>query len=291
LTFAIPYYSGPDYLRRAIESVLRQTNPHWHLLICDDGPAGGVAELVHSYPDPRIEYRRNPRHLGMAGNWNSCLDLAPTDLVTLLHADDELLPHYAELMLAAAARYPDAVAFFCQAKIIGNDGGERFSFADFIKRFLAPAGDRPLILRGEDAVRGLLRGNFIMCPTLCYRKSRLRARRFADCWRFVQDLDLFSRLLLDGETLVGLRDVAYAYRRHADNATVQYTASLVRFREEAELYAVLHRRLTERKWWRAARTAERKYIVRLNLGYCALQDLCRLRFAQAGRKVRLLWQL
>src|SRR5437016_5010424 len=44
LTVAIPFYKGQDYLRRAIESVLRQSSPDWRLVVCDDGPEPGTAE-------------------------------------------------------------------------------------------------------------------------------------------------------------------------------------------------------------------------------------------------------
>ena len=52
----------------------------------------------------------------------------------------------------------------------------------------------------------------------------------------VLDLDFFTRILLDGGTMVGLPAVAYAYRRHAENATSQYTESLLRFEEESQLH-------------------------------------------------------
>src|SRR4051812_10332837 len=105
LTIAIPFYKGHDYLRRAIESVLRQSSPDWRLVVCDDGPEPGTAELVAGFDDPRIRYEQNARNLGMAGNWNRCLDLATTDLVNLLHNDDELLPNYVAEMLAAGRSY------------------------------------------------------------------------------------------------------------------------------------------------------------------------------------------
>src|SRR5687768_5345277 len=98
LTIAIPFYSGQAYLRAAIESVVRQTSSHWRLVVCDDGAEAGTEQLVRSFVDSRIRYLKNEHNLGMAGNWNRCLDVAETDLVNLLHNDDELLPNYVELM-------------------------------------------------------------------------------------------------------------------------------------------------------------------------------------------------
>src|SRR5262245_51972717 len=135
LTVAIPFYKGHEYLRRAIESVRRQSSPDYRLVVCDDGPEPGTADLVASFGDPRMRYLRNERNLGMAGNWNRCLAAADTDLVNLLHNDDELLPNYVEVMLRAGREYPDAAAFYCRAKVIDADGKETFSIVDFVKRF------------------------------------------------------------------------------------------------------------------------------------------------------------
>ena len=292
ITFAIPFYANAALLRRALESVLAQTLGDFRALVIDDGgPEPEAAELVHSFRDGRLSYRRNARNLGLAGNWNLCLDAAPTDLVTLLHADDELLPGYAELMTGAAERWPGAAALFCQARIIGADGRPVFSFPDFVKRFLIPSVRRPVVIRGEEGLARLLRGNFIMCPTLCYRKSRLRKARFDARWRMVLDLDFTARLLLAGEVLVGLPEVAYSYRRHAANQTSELTESLVRFEEEAALLEELADACDARRWRRAARAGRRKTIIQLHLAYRILQDLARTRLEAAWSKVRLLRKL
>ena len=204
LTVAIPYYAGRDFLARAVASVQRQTWPHWRLLVCDDrGSEERVDDLIVGSADPRQAYARNAGNLGMAGNWNRCLDLAETELVTLLHSDDELMEGYCEQMVRAAQAYPEAAAFFCAAQIIDREGRQRFSFPDLFKRFLMRPRRLPVVLGGEESLEALLRGNFIMCPTVCYRKSRLGLRRFDSRWKFVLDLDFFARLLLDGERSSG----------------------------------------------------------------------------------------
>jgi glycosyltransferase involved in cell wall biosynthesis len=291
LTVAIPFYKGHDFLRRAIESVCRQSSPDWRLIVCDDGPEPGTADLVASFGDPRMRYLRNEHNLGMAGNWNRCLDAADTDLVNLLHNDDELLPNYVELMLRAGRDFPDAAAFFCRAKVIDAGSRETFSFVDFVKGFLVPRSGRPLVLRGRDAVARLMRGNFIMCPTVCYRKGRIPANPFRPEWRMVLDLDFFARLLLDGEYLVGLPDTAFAYRRHAGNATEAYTASLVRFEEESRLHDLIAEAARDHGWPEVARTAARKWVIKLNLLFRLTQDLTRLRLGAFVRKAGFLRRL
>jgi glycosyltransferase involved in cell wall biosynthesis len=284
LTIAIPFYKGHAYLRAAIQSVLRQTSPNWQLVVCDDGPEPGTRELVESFADPRIRYLKNDKNLGMAGNWNRCLDVADTDLVNLLHNDDELLPNYVELMLAAGRQFPDAAAFFCKAKVIDAAGRPSFSVVDYVKRFLEPKSDGPLVLEGRSAVAALMRGDFIMCPTVCYRRSRLPAERFRPDWRMVLDLDFFTRILLSGGTMVGLPAVAYAYRRHPENATTAYTESLLRFEEESRLHDHIAAEADRRGWPDVARVAARKGVIKAHLLFRMAQDVGRLRLRAGAKK-------
>ncbi len=252
ITFAIPFYRGLDYFKRAVASVLQQNTPNWRLLICDDSP-GGTAEAVVNSRDSRVRYVHNGCTLGMAANWNRCLDLADTDLVTILHADDELLPNYANLILKEAVRHHKSAALFCGAQVIGPDGRPSVSFVDWVKRVLAPAGSQPRHLRGAHSIARLLRVNCIMCPTVCYRRSVVGTRRFDPRWHCVLDLAFFARLLADNDEIVGLPAVAYSYRRHSGNATASYTESLLKFAEEAALYDELAAEAEARGWPEVAR--------------------------------------
>lgn len=286
ITFAIPFHRGLAWLREAIESVRAQTADAWRAIVLDDrGEAAGAAPaLIASFGDPRIECRSNAATLGMVANFNQGLEAASTELVTLLHADDRLLPGYTALMCALADANPAAAALCCGAEIIDGTGRPRFSLPDAVKQLLLPAGD-PWTLAGEAGLRALLRGDFVMCPTLCWRRSVLGARRFDPGWRQVQDLELLVRLLLDGEAIVGSRRRAYAYRRHVGSATALQSESLLRFDEEFALYGRLAAQARARGWQSAARVAERAAIVRLHLGFRAAADLAALRPRRALHKL------
>ena len=289
LTIAIPYHSAPAYLERAIASALAQTRAPAAILVSDDGDRPEeTARLVARFGAPTLRHERATPGAGMVANWNRCLDRAETALVTLLHADDELLPGYCARMEDAAARHPIAAALFCGAQIIDASGAPRFSFPDWIKTWLEPGHEGPLVLSGARGLELVLRGNFVMCPTLCFRPPVLASRRFDPRWRQVQDLAFVTRLFLDGEAIVGLREAAYAYRRHAASATHVQSESLLRFREEIALYDELAQEAAARGWRAAARTARRKAIIRLHLGFQILRDLLRLRLPAIPPKLRLL---
>ena len=288
ISFAIPFYSTPEFLDAAVRSVLAQNYPDWELVIVDDrSPHAGIREQVEGYGDARIRYHLNEKNLGQGGNWNQCLDLARHELVTLLHADDMLLPSYAEIMVDAATRHPQSWAYYCRAKIIDGQAIEIFSFADFYKRFLVPSLSEEHVVAGEAGLRALIKGNFIMCPTLCYRKQKLGSLRFSSDWKCAPDLDFTSRLLLAGGDLVGMPQVAFAYRRHEDAGTTLFRRNMAQFEEEIRLYNQIGDLAESKGWHLAAAEAKRKRIVRLRLGYFGLKDLLQLRWGASINKLNL----
>jgi glycosyltransferase involved in cell wall biosynthesis len=292
ITYAIPFYSGVTYLARALRSVLAQTDPNWQAYVCDDGQDEGIEEVVRAFGDGRIRYLRNPGNLGMGRNFNRCIDLADTDLVTILHNDDELKPSYGTKIVAAAARYPDAAALFCRTDVIDENSEHVFSIPDVVKDVLiSPSQSDDVVITGEPGIHALLRGNFINAPTLCFRKSVIGAHRFPPEYKFVLDCELTSALVFDGLTIVGIPDRCYRYRRHEEAATSKYTRTQLRFREESDYYDRMKARCEQLGWERCSRMAAAKRIVKLNLAYRSFKNLALLHVVDAVRGFRLLHEL
>lgn len=289
LAIAIPFHRGLAYLDEAVASVRAQDDPDWSLVVLDDsGEPGAVRAHVAALQDARITCLENARNLGMVPTWNRALEEAApgAELLTLLHADDRLLPDYVSRLRALAASEPGCAALFCAARTIGADGGARLSLQDDIKRFLVPGRGATMELAGEPGLAALMRGNFVVCPTLAFRRARLGAVRFDARWRQVQDLDLLARLLFGGERLCGLRSAHYEYRRHDANATARQTADFSRFEEEFALFDEVAAAARARGWRRVERLSRRKSILRLHLAWRTLGALARGRAREAAACAR-----
>jgi glycosyltransferase involved in cell wall biosynthesis len=235
---ALPYYrEGIDYLCRAVNSLRAQDFTDWRAVIVDDSPDGfpEIAEIMGYSGDKRISYGRNAGPHGIGPAWNSCLDLADTELVCLLHTDDEYETDYLSSMVTLARAFPDASAYFSGATVIDWRSHATFSLPDRVKEFITPRGE-PVILRGPSAISSLMIGNYIMCPTIVYRRSKIAGRRFSTTHRFVLDFRFTLGVLMDGGTIVGTHRKSYRYRRHAEQATAKMTSVGDRFNEELELF-------------------------------------------------------
>jgi glycosyltransferase involved in cell wall biosynthesis len=112
ISILLPTYEpDPAHLREAIESVLGQTESRWQLLVHDDASTVNVASIVEPFlKDSRIRFSRNPKRLGIGGNWNAVLALAlsASPYLQFLFQDDTWHPRYLESALQTLERYPEA---------------------------------------------------------------------------------------------------------------------------------------------------------------------------------------
>jgi len=98
-----PTFNRANLLKRAIESTLVQTYPHWEMIIVDDGSADNTEQVVREYvkKDKRIKYFKNPGKGANAAR-NFGIKRSIGKYLVFLDDDDEHLPHRFESQLKAA---------------------------------------------------------------------------------------------------------------------------------------------------------------------------------------------
>lgn len=121
VSLVIPTFDRPAYLEEAVASALAQTYPHIEVLVGDNGSVdvirGWARELVS---DPRLTYRRNPRNLGMCGNFNALADAARGEFFVAIGDDDRLLPDFVSRLVEEMK--PDISLAFCNHYVIDQRG-------------------------------------------------------------------------------------------------------------------------------------------------------------------------
>lgn len=280
----IPYHKNEAFLLSAVRSVAGQTYEHWELLISAEVEISSeVLRQIYTLVPGAIILKNTNK--GMTNNWNHCAAQAQSSFVVLLHADDLLLPHYLDLMANMVISH-EASAWFCAVELISADNKPVTTVADTIKQFIQPKGDT-IKLEGDKGLASLLKGCFIYCPSVCYRTEVLTKLRFSDSWRMVADLELYARLLNKSHSIVGTRDIAFRYRRHAQNQTNILTESTVRFEEEIALYDHIAKSSDYRQFTLARNVAKRKTIIKLHISHQILVKLFTLKWYQ----LKSLWTL
>ncbi|WP_273143145.1 glycosyltransferase family 2 protein [Halomonas sp.] len=129
ISVIVPVYNPDEALLRAcLDSVKRQSYPHWQLCIADDAsPAPHVRTVLEAYrqQDSRIKvaFRGENGHISAASN--SALALAEGDFVTLLDHDDLLAEHALAFVAVAVNEHPEASIIYSDEDKV-DEAGQRF---------------------------------------------------------------------------------------------------------------------------------------------------------------------
>jgi len=102
VSVGIPVYNGEAYLKRAIESVLRQTHRHLELIVVDNASTDGSPEIARAAAraDCRVRVVTQTHNVGAIANFNRALEVARGEYFCWLAHDDWVDDRYLELCLA-----------------------------------------------------------------------------------------------------------------------------------------------------------------------------------------------
>jgi glycosyltransferase involved in cell wall biosynthesis len=106
ITIAIPSYNKEKYIERCLKSVLAQKEFIKEIIVIDNCSADKTFEIAKKY-EPNVKCILNSSNIGMTGNWNRCIELCQSDLLFILHADDELLPGAIQEYLEFFNKHPN----------------------------------------------------------------------------------------------------------------------------------------------------------------------------------------
>ncbi|HEX6384839.1 MAG TPA: glycosyltransferase [Anaerolineae bacterium] len=106
----MPTYDQAHFIRRAIDSLCRQTLTEWELIIIDDASLDDTAATIEPYLcDERIYYDRLPCNRGRGAALNVALRLARAPLIAYLPSDDVYYADHLESLVACLDDHPDAI--------------------------------------------------------------------------------------------------------------------------------------------------------------------------------------
>lgn len=264
----LPHYGRLDLVQATIRSVLAQDDPNWRLTILDDtgeSADDALADWCAGLDDKRVQYRLNPRNLGINRNFQQCVDRVEHELAVIIGNDDLMLPGYIGTVRRAHAAHPQAAIIQPGVEVVGADGAPARSLVDLGKRWVyAPRVSGATVLTGQELAVSLLRGNWLYFPSICWRSEPLRRTGFREGVDVVQDLALVLDLVLDGESLLVEPTTCFRYRRHDASVSSAHAADGRRFAEERAFFLETADRMAARGWPRAARAARRHLSSRIN---------------------------
>ncbi len=106
----MPLYNKEADVRRAIESVLKQTFSDFELIVINDGSTDKSPEVVRSINDSRIKII-NQENAGVSAARNRGIYESKADLIAFLDADDEWKPSFLSTIFSLKEKFPTCKVF------------------------------------------------------------------------------------------------------------------------------------------------------------------------------------
>lgn len=257
----LPYWGDPDLFKKAVESVLAQTEQDWRLLIFDDCyPGTMAAEYVKALKDKRIVYHRHKQNIGITRNFIYALNAAESKYCVMMGCDDIMLPNFVERALSAIGK-----ADFYQpgVEVIDGRGKLYMPLPDRIKKLLRPK--RPGYYSGEDLAASLCHGNWLYFPSIVWNTNTIKKYGFDPNYKVLEDVILELSIVKEGGILFVDNETTFQYRRFATSvSSAEKNKGGVRFQEENQVYDRFAQEFKAMGWNRAARAAKLRWTSRLH---------------------------
>jgi glycosyltransferase involved in cell wall biosynthesis len=206
-------YNGENYLKEAIQSVLKQTYTNFKFIIVDDGSNDSSFDIIDSFEDKRIEVIRNGRSEGLTKRMNKAFRVAQGKYVARQDADDVSLPSRFESQVDFLEKHPEVDVLGTGIYLIdeeGNRSGERTTH---------PSPSRQIFLERNEVFHG----------SAMIRRDALEAvGGYNELFKYSQDYDLWLRLAKE-HNIRNLQTPLYAFRIHKSSVSLSKTREQILF--------------------------------------------------------------
>lgn len=205
ISVIVPVYNTEKYIRKCIESILRQTFTDFELILVDDGSTDNSGAICDEYAEKDNRVRAfHQENRGVCSARNKGLDNAKGTYVAFVDSDDYIRDIGLEFLLNDIINYNADIS--CSAP-----GRKKVSFEESVCR----------IWKGTDALKKSLNDNGntrSVCRKL-YRKSFIDNIRFEE-GRSIHEDGFFMFLCFMKQPVVVLRNIAmYHYTANPDSAS------------------------------------------------------------------------
>lgn len=218
---------NPAYLKKAIESISKQTFQDFEFIIIDDGSDQDECKTMlvkYANLDQRIRLITHQKNIGLTKSLNEGLHLAQGEYVARLDSDD----------IASADRLEKQFSFMEKNRNIALCG----SHAKVIDENGAAIGEMTPPIDTRDIMKKILISNPLIHSTWFFRKKEIISLGgYDENMEKAQDYDLVLRLSAH-HSIANLPDYLCQYRMRRDSITFSKNKSQEKFALIARLEAL-----------------------------------------------------
>mgnify|MGYP000315433025 CR=1 FL=1 len=211
VSIIIPTYNLDYIIRETLDSVFEQTYSNWECIIVDDGSDDNTENVVKGYTqkDSRFQYYKRPNNKLKGANAcrNYGVDKSKGEYLIFLDSDDVLEKNCLENRCHTVLQNKTKtdIFVFSMGLLVNNKKTESIFNKDFIDN--------------ENYLKQFLKGNACwQTSSVFWEREIFKAvGKFDEQFQRLQDVDLHTRLLLNGKKIHRIHQVDTWYRNMYEN--------------------------------------------------------------------------
>ena len=205
ISVILPTFNRMEFLPEAVESVLRQTDRDWELIIADDGSGEETKAYLRSLDDPRVRVLFLDHSGRPSVPRNAAIRAARGTYLAFMDSDDIWAPAKLDVQRRAMRAAPDRRWSYTALSIIDTEG-----------RAMSDAGLKPRIPYDGDILERVLRVDAIIAtPAVMAERSLVEEiGRFDEEQVVNEDYDLWMRLAMRSPVTAVAESLVFV--RHKD---------------------------------------------------------------------------
>jgi glycosyltransferase involved in cell wall biosynthesis len=211
-SIVMPVRNGERFLEASLESVLSQSVTDFELIVIDNASVDATPKVLTHYTcDARIKVITHPFDKGIALSRNAGLNLASTDLIVNLDADDLMAPCRLERQLEYMEANPTIAGAGTFYYIINENG-------QICGKQTSPLTSLTQLNRYIDGGGNPIFPN----PAMIFRKSAaISVGGYREEYEKSEDVDLFLRMISAGHVILIQPEYLTYYRYHSSSTSAK----------------------------------------------------------------------
>jgi glycosyltransferase involved in cell wall biosynthesis len=259
----IPVYGYSPYLKAALQSAVSHLPESIPITVIED-PSSDTDNYLLVSEFKRVKYVKNSTRLGIAENFNECLNKSEGIYTQILGSDDIIKGEALNFIQNELTKPNPAEIIINSASVINAKGHKIIALTDAMKSLITPKAKNK-IFNNRQFLRSMVIGDWAYFPSIYWHTSSTIKIGFSNRFHTAMDLAMFFeycrkdiRVLISNLNIIN-------YRRHSESASSLYSFDSKRYLEEFQCQSLAKNIAIKNNWKQEVFLAELALTIRLHL--------------------------
>jgi glycosyltransferase involved in cell wall biosynthesis len=263
----IPVYGDSPYLEETLKSVVKNLPTNFPITVIEDFSSQfNSRDLVYKFE--RVRYIQNEERLGIAKNFNKCINSSTGLFTQIIGSDDVFISEVITKIEKDLVIDPDLAMVINDIEVISKNGNKNLTLTDSVKQIIKPKRRR--YLNEKQFLRSISIGDWAYFPSIYWNTENTKKIGFSDKFHTAMDLAIFFDICKTKTKILISQEKVIQYRRHKNSASVSYSYSTDRYREEMECQSKAYKIARTNNWRLETFLAQLALTIRLHMFFKAI---------------------